>query len=128
MNYKLEIPSNLSQLEPVAIWAANCLPDDLDETDRRHILLLVQELTTNSILHGNKEVESKKVLLQLDVSQGSTILTVRDEGDGLPSMPSKEEAQEMDYLDVNGRGLKLVALLSDKVEVNESEIKVYFNR
>lgn len=128
MRYRCSTSSTLSVLEDISLWVDKKLPQALDQTTRNHILLVTQEVVSNAIIHGNESLEYKKVSLILTIEKRHIILSVRDEGDILErvTLPSKEEAKEMNYLEENGRGLKLIVLLSDAVEIYQSEITIHF--
>ena len=127
MSYSLVVPSNLSELENISIWLHAHLPKTLDETKKNHIILSAQEISTNAMLHGNKKDKSKTVSLELNIEPKNILLYIEDEGTEDFILPSKEESKEMDYLDEDGRGLKLAVLLSDAIELNHRQIKLIFN-
>jgi anti-sigma regulatory factor (Ser/Thr protein kinase) len=128
MHQTLTIASNLEELKEVSIWVKHTLPKTLTEKIRNNILLITQELVTNAILYGNKEIESKSVIITLGIKDSDILLGVEDQGEGLPKLPSKKEAQKMDYLDENGRGMKLTVLLSHKATVHKNKIEVIFKQ
>jgi len=128
MNNSLVVSSTLGELENISIWLHRYLPKVLNETKKNHILLVTQEIATNAILHGNKGDTDKNVSLELSVTPQNIILHIKDEGEQIFALPSKEEAKEMDYLDENGRGLKLAVLLSDAIELNNHQVELIFNR
>jgi len=128
MSKLLVVSSTLEELENISIWLHTSLPKVLNETKKNHILLVTQEIATNAILHGNKEDAHKNISLELSVTSQNIIVNIKDEGEQIFQLPSKEEAKEMDYLDENGRGLKLAVLLSDAIELDNHEVKLIFNR
>lgn len=127
MSQTLIISSRLEELEELSLWLQQQLPDTLSESKRNKILLVAQEVATNAILYGNKSVESETVVIKLTRNPTDILLEIEDQGRGLPALPSKEEAQKMDYLEENGRGLKLTVLLSDAAQVTKNKISITFN-
>lgn len=126
MSQTLTISSSLEELDELSLWLKNHLPVTLTTTICNNILLVAQEVVTNAIVYGNKEVESKTVIITLNVSETDLLLEVEDQGKGLPALPTKEEAKNMDYLEENGRGLKLVVLLSHSAKVKKNKISITF--
>ncbi|MFF9625677.1 ATP-binding protein [Streptomyces griseosporeus] len=78
------------------------------------VLLCVSELATNALLHGVPP--GRGFLLRLLPYEGVLRVEVHDSGDGVPAIP--EEAGEAAE---GGRGLLLVATLSDKWGVGERD-------
>jgi len=128
MKQYISIASELENLEKITHWLNEKLPSDMKESQKSVITLLTQELVTNSILHGNKQIASKQVFITLGTQGELVFLSIRDEGEGIPPLPSTEEATHMDYLEENGRGLKLAVLLANEIEIDKNEIKLYFDK
>lgn len=126
MSQTLTISSSLEELHNVSIWILNHLPDTLTKTMYNNILLVTQEAVSNAIIYGNKEVESETVIITLSVNETDILLEIEDQGKGLPALPTKEEAKDMDYIEENGRGLKLVVLLSHSAKVTKNKISIIF--
>lgn len=127
MHLTLTIANNVGELEEVMNWIKSHLPSVLTEKIKNNILLVGQELVANAIVHGNKSVESKIVIITLEIEGSKVLLEVQDEGPGLPTLPTKEEAKKMNTFDENGRGMKLAVYLSTKVSVRKNKISVTFN-
>ncbi|MFF0966293.1 ATP-binding protein [Streptomyces sp. NPDC003703] len=80
------------------------------------LTLVVSELVTNAILHG-KTTRGRQVALVIDRDAKRIRVEVRDVGDGMPRQPLGGEP-----LPVSGRGLEIVASLSDAWGVIERVI------
>lgn len=126
MTYFLCISSNINELKKISIWLEKYLPNTVENTQKNNILLLTQEIVTNAIMHGNQNDTTKKITITLTTDSKELILSIQDEGKGIHSLPSKEEAKKMDYLDENGRGLKLAVLLSDTIQIDGNIITLHF--
>ncbi|RUM70281.1 MAG: ATP-binding protein [Sulfurovum sp.] len=127
MTRTLIVSSSLDELEKASLWLIRYLPKSLSESKKNNIVLVVQEMVTNAIIHGNKSIKSKEVFLSLKIIENTSItFTIEDEGLGLSSLPSKEEAKKMDYLQEGGRGLKLAVLLSDDIQIKENKVILVF--
>ena len=127
MKETFSIASELPNLEKITHWLIQTLPPELNDKQKNIILLLTQELATNAILHGNKESPQKQVIITLFIENTSLSISIQDEGTGLDSLPTLEEAKNMDYLEENGRGLKLAVMHANEIHLNGNEIKLYFD-
>ena len=122
----LLIQSELSSLEMVYQRVNNFLINKVQKKTLQNILLITQEMVTNSILHGNNNEKSKKVSIKITVDTSHVTVDIEDEGEGLEKLPSKEEAQNLNYLEENGRGLKLTVLMTENIELDGNKIKLIF--
>ncbi|WP_329441567.1 ATP-binding protein [Streptomyces canus] len=85
----------------------------LAETARADdVLLCVSELVTNALLHGVPPGRQVRLFLRYDVS--ALVVEVHDSGGGVPRVVHDG--------DEGGRGLLLVAALSDRWGVREREL------
>lgn len=125
---KLIIDSKLEALDQVYIWLKTILEPIITEGIKDNILLITYEIVTNAIIHGNKKDPSKSVNIGLDITEDKIIITIEDEGEGYDTLPSKEEAQNLNYLEEGGRGLKLAVLICDDIELDKNTIKLVFSR
>jgi len=128
MKSRLVIKSEISSLETVYNWVEQSLIESVDEKILRNILLITQEMVTNSILHGNKNIVEKEVIIEVDILSNIITIEITDAGEGISRLPLKEEAEKLDYLAENGRGLKLAVLMTDKIELHGSRIKLIFKK
>lgn len=125
---KLTIASKLESLDQVYRWLKKILEPIIREDIKDNILLITHEIVTNAIIHGNKKDWRKCVTINLHITKCYITATVEDEGSGCKSLPSKEEAQNLNYLEEGGRGLKLAVLICDDIELDNNRIKLVFNR
>ncbi len=93
------------------------------------ILIATVEAVNNSIVHGNKEDESKKVTIEFLVEQELVRIFVEDEGQGFnyeavpdPTIPENIE-------NIHGRGVYLMKHLADAVEFHNkgNRVELRFN-
>jgi len=94
-----------------------------------NVMVAVIESVSNAIIHGNKQDESKKVDLVLQVDEKEICIEVTDEGNGYdygnipdPTLPENLEKP-------GGRGVFLMKSLCDKVNFYENgrKIQLIFN-
>ena len=128
MKNKLVIQSELRSLNTVYQWLEKYLLKKVSEEKLRNILWVTHEMVTNSILHGNKNIIEKAVTVEITVNESNIEIEIQDEGEGLISLPSKEEAKELDYLSENGRGVKLAVFMTERIELNGNRMKLIFNK
>lgn len=124
----LLIESKIEEVSRVYDWIETHLQNKVEKKLRNNILLITQEIVTNAIVHGNKEDISKKVIVTFEMNEEDITVTVEDEGEGCPPLPTNEEAQVLDYLDEDGRGLKLAVLMCKTVEVNKNLTTLVFEK
>ena len=122
------IKSELSQLSVVQDWLKDALASEVDSSVMNNILLITQEMVTNSIQHGNNGDPNKEVTLNLHIDTEHVVIKIQDEGAGIKRLPNKDEAKELDYLAENGRGLKLAVLICHEIILNGNEVTLVFNK
>jgi len=129
MNNQIIIESRIDAIDDVYQWLQKKLNEqNIASKLSNSILLVTQEMVTNSVIHGNKEDSSKYVTSSVHFTSEQIIIEIKDEGEGIPSLPTKDEAEELDYLAENGRGLKLTVLMTDEIELDGNRMKLMFNR
>jgi len=81
--------------------------------------LVLEELFSNALLHGNKEDAGKRIDVSICLAKGEIILRVEDEGEGF-------EVSKVDFLlapdqmyGERGRGFYMVKNIVDDIEFNE---------
>ena len=109
----LSIPADLARIGQARDWAAQAAEDfGLPEDERFHIKLAMSEAVTNAILHGSGS-ERDAVDLEVREEQDALVFEVRDCG--------ADGRAYVDRLDDGQRGLELVALVMDEVELDQRE-------
>ena len=127
MKVKIIVNSQLCEVAKVYRWLEGHLLPLLDNKRLEEILLVMQEMVSNAVIHGNYKHFAKKVSIYLQIESKQIILTVEDEGEGIKRLPTLTEALNMDYMEENGRGLKLAVLISDHIELNHNNIRLWFS-
>jgi len=125
----LIVQSKIEVLDEVYSWLKDILKaSEYQNFKRDNILLVTHEMVANAILHGNREDSLKVVSIILEKRSDNLLLFIKDEGKTIVTFPSKEESKELDYLEENGRGLKLAVLLSDRIEYKNNNIEILFKK
>ena len=93
----------------------------LDKDAIADVAISVTELVTNAIKHGNKEDESKVVILELHPSPVEITIYVEDEGDGFDPSQVANPLDEQNLLKEAGRGIFIARSLVDAVEFEKGK-------
>ncbi|MDR2903141.1 MAG: ATP-binding protein [Clostridiales bacterium] len=92
---------------------------DLSEAQAFELKLVFSELLFNSVIHGNRLDLKRSVNIAIELADNTISASVSDEGDGYDYTNLIMKNAVADNLtEENGRGLKLVSVLTDKIEFN----------
>ncbi len=86
----------------------------------RNLLTAVSELVLNAIIHGNKEVSSRKIKVSADYDDKELIVRVLDEGFGFDIEKIPDPTLPENIQNSSGRGLYIVKQLVDKFEYKKT--------
>lgn len=128
--FEMTIPSKLGNIPSYVDKISNFVNSKGYFTDDKfNLVLILKEILTNAIEHGNKLDESKNVFIRITPLEKNICITIRDEGTGF-NIADTFAKQKKDLFSERGRGLVIIYEYADKVEFNESgnEIKVFFYR
>jgi len=128
--YTLQLPSKLESITTVENFIDN-LSDkyNFSEETYANVLTCLSEAVINAIVHGNKQDETKKVYLNLEVVENKRLIfTIADEGAGfdynnLPDPTSPENLENY-----SGRGVFIIKKLADQCIFNTigNELELHF--
>lgn len=108
---ELRIPADLCMLRDARDWAARAAADfGFKEDERFQVRLATSEAVTNAIVHGSAS-DADAVELEAREVHGALVFEVRDAGATDVPLGSLERLAE------GGRGLELVGLIMDEVEL-----------
>lgn len=127
----LRIPADLTHLKDARDWAERAAADfGLGEDEGFQVKLAMSEAVTNAIIHGSTSV-GDVVELQAHEERDALVFEVRDVGVEVtvheavaPSALVNERGdvdEAAEHLAEGGRGLELVALVMDEVELGRRE-------
>lgn len=117
--YHLEIesdPNNLITVEEFINYFAKDL--GLDDEKLNGLLLSITEATTNAIVHGNKGDRKKNVFIDVNASDSTLTIVVRDEGIGFDPSVVPDPTHPDNLLKDSGRGLYLMRVYMDELHYN----------
>lgn len=128
--YTLQLPSKVDSITSVENFV-DTLKDEYNIGDDTYanMLTCLSEATINAIVHGNKQDESKKVYINLEVQSGKRLqFTIADEGDGFDynRLPDPTAPENLENL--TGRGVFIIKHLADQCIFNlkGNEIELHF--
>ncbi len=121
MNYICErqFQSDLQTAQLVINEILSNIDERLDENHIFDIRLILNELISNCVIHGNQKDKTKQINLFFSLNRNKIKIKVSDEGKGFNIIHCKS-----DIMDENGRGLMLVKALSDKFLIKKNTITV----
>ena len=108
---------NLPEIEQFIIEIVSDI-EDLKEETKNNIEMAVAEAAANSILHGNKNDNSKSVLINIEISPSLLILKFKDQGAGFKPEDVPDPTLPENILKGSGRGLHIMKSLADNVDYN----------
>lgn len=104
------------------------VPDFVDEIQQErglndeltgNFMLLLSEAVSNAIDHGNEGDSTKKVYIDIEITDEKIVASVRDEGKGFTPDLDKDPLSEENLLKESGRGVFLLNQLADKLEFRD---------
>ncbi|UOE49350.1 ATP-binding protein [Mucilaginibacter sp. SMC90] len=127
--YTLQLPS-----KPESITLLEQLIEEI--ADKYHIaedtfanmMTCLNEAAINAIVHGNKQDESKKVIVNAEVESKRIVWTVTDEGPGFDYNNLADPTAPENLENLTGRGVFIIKHLADQCIFNASgnEIELHF--
>jgi serine/threonine-protein kinase RsbW len=128
--YTLQLPSKLESITILenfidTIQEENSVPENV----YANMLTCLNEVVINSIIHGNKHDESKKVYINLEIVDKKELqFTITDEGEGFDynNLPDPTAPDNLENL--SGRGIFIVKHLADQCIFNMTgnQIELHF--
>jgi serine/threonine-protein kinase RsbW len=78
--------------------------------------MAIREAITNAVVHGNKQDESKKVMVSFSRSPNTVEIVVRDQGHGFDPEGVADPTDPQNLLKASGRGILFMRTFMDEVE------------
>ncbi len=111
---ELEIPAELERLRETRDWANQvALDHGLSDDDCFQVKLAMSEAVTNAIIHGSDH-ETDVVHIAACMAKQSLVFEVTDPG-------RLDGGDPVERLDDGGRGLELVSMIMDEVQLVRRE-------
>ncbi|WP_228953795.1 ATP-binding protein [Mucilaginibacter sp. UR6-1] len=127
--YTLQLPSKLESIAQLEALIEE-LADKYNVSDDvfANMMTCLNEAVMNAILHGNKQDESKIVIVNAEADAKRIVWTVTDEGDGFDynHLPDPTAPENLENL--TGRGVFILKQLADQCIFNSrgNEIELHF--
>ena len=116
-DFRMVIPSTLDEIESVEKLAEKAaLKMNFNEDEKDSLAIAVTEAVNNAIIHGNKEDESKKVIIEFTFDEDILTVTIEDEGKGFNPENLRDPLAPENLLKENGRGIFILSSLMDEVD------------
>ncbi len=128
--YTLQLPSKVDSITSVENFV-DTLKDEYNIGDDTYanMLTCLSEATINAIIHGNKQDESKKVYINLEVYSGKRLqFTIADEGEGFDYNRLPDPTAPENIENLTGRGVFIIKHLADQCIFNlkGNEVELHF--
>lgn len=93
------------------------------------MLIATVEAVNNSIVHGNKEDDSKKVKVEFNVEKDFISIFIEDEGPGFNFYNVPDPTTPENIENIHGRGVYLMKHLADDVIFHDkgNRVEIVFN-
>ena len=128
--FQVSFPSDLYKMKSKVNEALEFINDNkpnLNKNDVYDMKLVLNELLSNAIVHGNKKNKAKNVYLKMKLEKDSIYTKISDEGKGFDYLDyiSKKSTNKLSQMKESGRGIKLACSLTDSIAFNSlgNEIK-----
>tara|TARA_B100000508_G_C11459990_1_gene278753 strand:- start:310 stop:723 length:414 start_codon:yes stop_codon:yes gene_type:complete len=117
---KHSLKSELESLAKVELIIEDLREDySISDDVYGNIVVSLSEATNNAIRHGNKYDPQKEVSLSLEITDKNYIFTIEDQGDGFDYMNIPDPTHPDNLEKPDGRGIFIMANLSDEIEFKE---------
>jgi serine/threonine-protein kinase RsbW len=130
LNKKLSLSSNPDSITALETYLQEIIKEyRLCETKYPDILISLTEAVNNAIIHGNKNDQNKKVVVNCKSKQSGIYFSINDEGNGFDpaSVPDPTSLDKIECC--GGRGVYIINALADKVAYknNGRTVELFFN-
>ena len=114
---RLSIGSDLEQVDLVGVVIQSALEQIAVDADQSHWLVMsAREAVINAILHGNRQDQEKRVLVEVDLEGPDLVLRVEDEGEGFDPDSLPDPTAPENLLRPSGRGIFMMRQFADSIE------------
>lgn len=118
--YQLSIPSSRKNINLVEEFFRTMNDKFKLPEEKLHALLVsVTEAVNNGIIHGNKNDESKYVVLSCSMKRKTLTVKIKDEGEGFQPETIANPLHEDNLLSTGGRGVFLMKAFMQSVTYNK---------
>ncbi len=131
LHRRLELESRLDGIHLVE-GIVDDIKSELDfkEDVYGNVMVAVTEAVNNSIVHGNKNETSKKVIIELEMKNPYCLMvSVQDEGKGFDPNMLPDPTSPDNIENIGGRGVFLMRQLADEISFHDDgrRVEMIFN-
>jgi serine/threonine-protein kinase RsbW len=125
MKMSLVIKSQIENLRLVEKFVDE-ISEELNLSDEIYgnLLIATLEAVNNAIIHGNKNLADKEVLIDTQKDEEGLHMVIKDQGKGFDYTNIPDPTAPENLEKIHGRGIFLMEKLSDKIEFEENGAKV----
>lgn len=121
----LVISSNIKNINQARLFLEQVfLEFNLNTNYFNHVYLGLSEALANSIIHGNKFIDSKKVFISIRFSGNELLIEIEDEGNGFASETLYDPTIQENLKRERGRGIFLMRHFASEVKYSNGGRKV----
>jgi serine/threonine-protein kinase RsbW len=95
--------------------------EDLPDETRHWILMALREALANAIKHGNAQDRTKRVHLQMEITNRVLKIHIRDEGEGFDPERVDDPLAPENRFKTSGRGIFYMKTFMDEVRFQRAE-------
>lgn len=89
-----------------------------------NVLIATLEAVNNAIIHGNKNLADKDVMIDTSKDEEGLHMIIKDQGNGFDYTNIPDPTAPENIEKIHGRGIFLMEKLSDRIEFEENGAKV----
>ncbi len=123
----LIIDSKKSELKKVETFLKSIFTTHgLSEKHFNKVLLCVSEAIVNSIVHGHKHDDNKKIRLNVRLEKEGVSIIITDEGEGFDLNEVPDPTSLQNIKKESGRGIHIMKSICDVLNYNEKGNSIHF--
>lgn len=122
----LKFSSQLEYIDKTIDIAMEFIDSNKLEIDKFDINVVLRELITNAIIHGNGQDPEKQVIFSIYHEKGILKIELKDEGNGFS--PTHQIETKSDVLQPHGMGLTIIKELGFKMSYDNKTGYQYLER
>lgn len=130
MKSELIISSQLGNINKVRFFLDHVFAETgLDRSNFNRVFLGLSEAVNNSIVHGNRLNEEKKVFISIYFYENQLFVEVKDEGNGFPFECIYDPTCSENLKKEHGRGIFLIRQMADDIKYSDggSNVMIKYN-
>lgn len=127
--YTLQLPSKMESLNLLeSLIEQLATKYSISDDTFANMMTCLNEVFINAIVHGNKLQETKKVIVNAEVSSKRIVWTVTDEGSGFDNSKLPDPTAPENLENLTGRGVFIIKQLADQCIFNAAgnEVELHF--